>query len=407
MPSFSNMCWVFFSRQPVIVGEAMVQRSNAARRPPLVYITVASVLAALLWVRWGGIRKGIWIDLDVYIRGAGAVIRHEPLYSVSVQGQYFTYPPFAAVFFVPLELLGDFGARLALTLASIGCYVVIVVVCARRLRMNVAAAAIVGLIGLSLEPFARTFLLGQINLVLLALVVIDCLVVPARYRGMLIGIAAGIKLLPGAFILFLILKREWWAVGRAIAVFAVTGVVGAVFAPNASWFFWSGGFIQLSRFGSDAVIRGDNQSLTGAFMRLSRDLSPPVVVTLLLSIGALLLGVIAAKRQIDSGNDVNGLVCIGFASLLASPVSWTHHWVWAVLALLVLVQGRHLVAAAVLGAVFVVGPMWLTPRGDLLELRDNLWQAAACLAYTVVALAYLIFYARSPQKTEMGIRTAS
>jgi len=155
----------------------MVQRSNAARRPPLVYITVASVLAALLWVRWGGIRKGIWIDLDVYIRGAGAVIRHEPLYSVSVQGQYFTYPPFAAVFFVPLELLGDFGARLALTLASIGCYVVVVVVCARRLRMNVAAAAIVGLIGLSLEPFARTFLLGQINLVLLALVVIDCLVV--------------------------------------------------------------------------------------------------------------------------------------------------------------------------------------------------------------------------------------
>ena len=111
---------------------------------------------------------------------------------MSVQGQYFTYPPFAAVFFVPLELLGDFGARLALTLASIGCYVVVVVVCARRLRMNVAAAAIVGLIGLSLEPFARTFLLGQINLVLLALVVIDCLVVPARYRGMLIGIAAGI-----------------------------------------------------------------------------------------------------------------------------------------------------------------------------------------------------------------------
>ena len=51
---------------------------------------VASVIAVLLWLRWGGIRKGIWIDLDVYIRGAAAVMRHEPLYSVSVQGQPFT-----------------------------------------------------------------------------------------------------------------------------------------------------------------------------------------------------------------------------------------------------------------------------------------------------------------------------
>ena len=195
---------------------------------------------------------------------------------------------------------------------------------------------------------------------------------------MLIGIAAGIKLLPGAFIPFFpMLKREWGAVGRAIAVVAVTGVVGAVLAPSASWLFWSGGFVKLSRFGADAVIRGDNQSLTRAFMRLSHNLSPPVAVTLLLSIGALSLGVIAAERKIDSGNDVNGLVCIGFASMLASPVSWTHHWVWAVLALLVLVQGRRWFAAAVLGAVFVIGPMWFTPRGQLLELRHNWWQAAA------------------------------
>ena len=370
-----------------------MQQSTAVRRPSLAYLTVASVLAVLLWVRWGGIRKGIWIDLDVYIRGAAAVIRHEPLYSVSVQGQYFTYSPFAAVFFVPLELLGDFGARLALTLASIGCYVVVVVVCARRLGMNMAAAAIVGLSGLVLEPFARTILLGQINLVLLALVVVDCLVVPARYRGMLIGIAAGIKLLPGAFILFLMFKREWGAVGRTVAVFAVTGVVGAVFAPSASWFFWSGGFVKLSRFGADAIIRGDNQSLTGAFMRLSHNVSPPAAATLLLSIGALLLGVIAAKRQIDSGNDVNGLVCIGFASMLASPVAWTHHWVWAVPALLVLVQSRRWLATAVLGAVFVIGPMWFTPRGQLLELRHNWWQAAACVSYVAIGLTYLIFFA--------------
>jgi alpha-1,2-mannosyltransferase len=369
---------------------------------------LASVVGALIWLRWGGIRKGIWIDLDVYIRGAAAVMHHQSLQGVDLQGQLFTYPPFAAVIFVPLELFGNVGARWVLTTASIGCYVVVVVVCARRLGMNRATATMVGFVGLTFEPFARNILLGQINLVLLALVVIDCLVVPARYRGMLVGVAAGIKLVPGAFILFLILKREWGAVGRVIAAFAVTVAVGGVLAPRDSWQFWSGGLIRLSRFGPDAVIRGDNQSLTGALMRLSHDLSPPAAITLLLSLGAMTLGLVAAKRQIGAGNDVNGLVCIGFASLLASPVSWTHHWVWAVLALMVLVQDRRPAAAAVLGAVFVIGPMWFAPRGQFLELRHNWWQATACVSYVLVGLVFLIFFAlKLPTSHRTRVRPGS
>jgi alpha-1,2-mannosyltransferase len=371
----------------------MLQKSTASRRPSLGYMLLASVVGALIWLRWGGIRKGIWIDLDVYIRGAAAVMHHQSLHGVDLQGQLFTYPPFAALFFVPLELLGNVDARWVLTAASIVAYVVVIVVCARRLRMNLAIAGMVGLAGLALEPFARNILLGQINLVLLALIVVDCIVVPVRYRGMLIGVAAGIKILPGAFILFLVLKREWGAVVRCLAAFAVTVGLGAVFAPRDSWQFWSGGFVKLARFGPDAVIRGDNQSLTGAFMRLSRDLSPPAAITLLLSLGVMMLGLVAAKHQIDSGNDVNGLVCIAVGSLLASPVSWTHHWVWAVLALLVLVENRRWVASALIAAVFVVGPMWFAPRGQLLELRHNWWQAAACVSYVLVGLTYLIFFA--------------
>jgi alpha-1,2-mannosyltransferase len=217
---------------------------------------------------------------------------------------------------------------------------------------------------------------------------------------MLIGLATGIKILPGTFIFFLILKREWWAVGRAVAVFAVTVAVGGLFAPRDTWLFWSGGFIDLSRFGPESIIGGDNQSLSAAFMRLFHDVSPPSIPLLLMSLGVLALGLLAAKRQIDSGNDVNALVCIGFGSLLASPVSWTHHWVWGVLALLVLVQSRRNVAAAVLGGVFVIGPMWFAPRGQLLELRHLWWQAAACVSYVVIGLTYLMFFATSRQRSE-------
>jgi alpha-1,2-mannosyltransferase len=384
---------------------ATLQQPIASRRPSLAYVSLASVVGALIWLRWGGIRKGIWVDLDVYIRGAAAVMRHEPLYGVSVHGLPFTYPPFAAVLYVPLELLGVVSARWVLTLASISCYVVVLVICARRLRMNLAIAAVIGLAGLTFEPFVRTILLGQINLVLLALVVIDCLVVPARYRGMMVGLATGIKILPGAFILFLILKREWGAVARAVGVFAATVGVGAVFAPHDSWLFWRGGFINLSRFGPESIIGGDNQSLSAAFMRLSHDISPPTILMLLMSLGVMTLGLVAAKRQIDSGNDVNGLVCIAFASMLASPISWTHHWVWAVLALLVLVQSGRRAAAAVLGAVFVIGPMWFAPRGHFQELQHNWWQASACVSYVVIGLAYLIFFAAS--RPSSGTRSTS
>ena len=90
--------------------DATLQQSIASRRPSLAYVSLASLVGALIWLRWGGIRKGIWADLDAYICGAAAVTRHEPLYSVSVHGLLLTYLPFAAVLYRPLELLGEVGA---------------------------------------------------------------------------------------------------------------------------------------------------------------------------------------------------------------------------------------------------------------------------------------------------------
>ena len=373
-----------------MTGDGTLQPPIPSRRPSLAYVIVASVVAAVVWLRWGGIRKGIWVDLDVYIRGAAAVMRHEQLYGVSVHGLPFTYSPFAALLFVPLQLLGDAEARWAITAVSVGSYVLVVVVCARRLRMNLFSATMVGLAGLAFEPFFRNILLGQINLLLLALVVVDCLVVPARYRGMLIGIATGIKLLPGAFILFLLLKREWGAAFRCVAAFAATVALGGVFAPHDSWRFWSGGFMNLSRFGAEAVIGGDNQSLNGELMRLSHDLSPSPIVIVILSVGVLALGFITAKREIDMGNDAAGLVCIAMASLLVSPISWTHHWVWIVPLLLVTVSRRWWLTSWAVGMVFLIGPMWHVPRGHLVELNYDWLQNTMCASYVLVGIVILV-----------------
>ena len=393
--------------EPGPSGDSSAHRTTSGRRPTLAQVSLIILVGALFWLRWGGIRRGIWIDLDVYLRGAVAVMRSEPLYGVSVQGQPFTYPPFAALLFIPLQLVGAAGARWVLTVASMGCYALVIFVCARRLHASPAVAGAVALVGLTFEPIARNLLLGQINLVLATLVVVDCLVVPKRYRGTLVGLAAGVKLVPGAFVLFFILKRERGAVLRCVGSFAATVGLGAVLAPRDSRQFWSGGFINLSRFGPDAAIRVDNQSLTGALMRLSGDQSPAPIFLFLLSVGVMLLALVAAKRQIDVGDDVGGLVCIAFGSVLASPISWTHHWVWAVLAMLVLVQSRRRLASWCLGAVFVIGPMWLAPRGHLLELRHSWWEATEGVSYVAVGLIYLISYSTSPTSPRTAIRGSS
>ena len=93
--------------------------------------------------------------------------------------------------------------------------------------MNLAIVAVIGLAGLTFEPFLRTILRRQINLVLLALVVVDCPVVPARYWGMLIGFATGIKILPSAFILFLRLNGS----GRRLAAPLLSSPSQSVWAP--------------------------------------------------------------------------------------------------------------------------------------------------------------------------------
>ena len=348
------------------------------------------LIGALLWIRWANFDGGNWIDLDVYTRGGLAILRGESLYDVRVNGLPFTYSPFAAALFTFLSLVPIEVARWLFTAGSLTCYVAIVFVCARSARIGWMSAAMVGAAGLTLEPFFTNIDLGQIDLYLILMVILDCLLVPARYRGWLIGLAAGIKIIPGVFVLYFVLKRDWPAVGRTVAGFAVSVVCGALVLPGDSWRYWSGGFIDLRRFGDGVALRADNQSLSAEFIRLSHDVNPPSAVLIGLSVLGLFVAVLAAKRQLDAERPLDAVVALGLGSLLASPVSWTHHWLWVVPLLLVTVSRRWWVTSWALGVVFLIGPMALLPMGHFRELNHNWWQATLCASYVVLGSVMLI-----------------
>ena len=129
-----------------------------------------------------------------------------------------------------------------------------------------AAAFAIAAVGLWLEPVAMTLFFGQINLVLLALVVGD-LALPDRIKGKGIGIglAAGIKLTPLIFIPYLLFTRRVKAAAVSALTFAVTVGLGFALLPHASAVYWGG---QFARPGSKHF-HLDNQSLNGVILRLT------------------------------------------------------------------------------------------------------------------------------------------
>ena len=219
---------------------------KAARNPRFVGCAAAVLgVVALWWLRWSGVNAGSWVDLEVYVRGAEAIVTRAPLYEPQAGVLPFTYSPFAAVVFTPLHLLSPTGARWVFTLGSLVSYLVVVGVCGWRLRLSWRLLALVALA-------ARAGL---------------------RRRRLMGGNASTVA---------------------GVAHPAATGG----FCPLRRRRYWSGGLFGISHWGPIAVVDGKNQSLIGELARISHDPSPLLVTALVLSASGLALGIAAAHRQL-------------------------------------------------------------------------------------------------------------
>jgi alpha-1,2-mannosyltransferase len=220
-----------------------------------------------------------------------------------------------------------------------------------------------------LEPVLQTIEFGQINLLLMALVAVDCLAVRPRWpRGLLIGIAAAIKLTPAVFLLYFLLRRDVRAAITVVVSGAVATLVGFLVAPAESWKFW----LDNPAAGVSGSPFFTNQTFQAVLVRAGIDGTTGRICWLLLSAGLLYL----AWPVIRRAPAPLALVATAGVGLLVSPTSWSHHWVWVAPALLVAaatawrIRSPGWAAAAVaMGAVFVIAPhQWGLPRAGEREL---------------------------------------
>jgi alpha-1,2-mannosyltransferase len=362
-----------------------------------------AVLAFFLlsWTPHGASLFSYRLDLDVYRIGGRVWLNGGHLYDAlpaTAQGIRlpFTYPPFAAIVSAPLSLIPLGAAGLLITLCTITLLVVPVRIYLRRLGWPLGWVLPVALF---LEPVRSTIQFGQVNVVLMALVTADCLSRAPRWpRGSLTGLAAAVKLTPLPFVLFFLLRRDYRAAGVMSLSFAACTGLGLVLAPGDSMRYWTSAVYDIpSRIGNPAY--APNQSIVGVLARAGLHPGTPAAtsVWLALSTAVLTVACLGMRRAVAAADDHLALVLNAFASLLVSPISWSHHWVWAGPAVLALAaagrDGRLRTAwlAAVSGLViFVAAPQWWFDR----EPHWQLWQQAVGDSYVLFAASVLIMSTR-------------
>jgi alpha-1,2-mannosyltransferase len=394
-------------------------------RRVVVRVAVVCAISVAGWIVAHQVAKPPWhhfFDLRVYHGAVDWWLGGHPLYSFLLpHTRYgFTYPPFAAVVMTPLAAVSEPVAGILSTVASAGIVGVttwwLVAPVARRAGWSPWYAAGVALpVIVVSDPIRETIGFGQVNLVIVALVVADVVALRrgGRWAGLGIGLAAAVKLTPAVFVLYLVLTRRWRAAAVAVGAFvAATGLAVAV-APRTSLEFWTQAVWETARVGR--LDKTSNQSLLGMLARLADRGEPSQLLWAVLAGGVLIVAMRRAVRAHRQGDELVGITLTGLAGCLVSPISWTHHLYWVVPAAVVLVdvaagvrlsdttpwwvrahQGAVARAAAAavwaMVAVFWSGLIWYVEPGDGLHHRRDLWGLLGEDTYglLMIALVFLL-----------------
>ncbi|WP_084467710.1 glycosyltransferase 87 family protein [Actinokineospora inagensis] len=314
-------------------------------------LVTSAVLLSGLWIIFTATRYHL--DLEVYRIGVNAWLSGGDIYGTLPETATgvslpFIYPPFAAAAMVPLTVISQQAANIILSIATVVLTGVTLHVLISALKLSRNWMALLPLV-LFLEPVRATLDYGQINVIIMALVTVDCLIPEPHWpRGVLVGIAAAVKLTPAAFVLYFLLRRDWKTLANAGISFVAATAVGFALAWDESVRFWTSEVFSTSEKVGTGFFT--NQSVLGVLTRADAAALWPV-----LSLVVIAVTVVSMRRVPPA----TAFALNSLAILLVSPISWSHHWVWCLPALVIFaVEGRRVLAAV--GAVlFMVAPHML------------------------------------------------
>jgi hypothetical protein len=271
----------------------------------------------------------------------------------------YTYPPFAALLMLPMAVLGTQVAAwlnvivsiaaLALVLAAL-----IVPIAERAGWSRWFAVAVAVPLAVAIEPVRESLGYGQVNLLLFALVMIDMVGLRWRARGRTggggpwlsrlyhsgawagvgVGLASAIKLTPALFILYFLVSRQWRAAATAVGTTIGATMAAFVFAKQESLTYFGSVIWETERIG--AADMTPNQSLAGVLARIYDSIETPGLMWLAFSLLILAVGLSRAATAHAEGDELTAFTLVGLTANVISPISWSHHLVFVVPAIIVL-----------------------------------------------------------------------
>ena len=381
--------WVVAPRTPVVVGL------------PLLAVSVTLMLLHT---------HGYHIDLEVYRIGVQTWLAGGDPYgslppTISGLALPFIYPVFAAMVLTPFAVVPWTVAWVSLFVLSLAALAVTLYVGALRAwpagggrgALSVATLALPLL--LWIEPVLETIEFGQVNLILMALVAVDCLAPRTWWpRGTLVGIAAAIKLTPAAFVLFFLLRRDFRAAVVAAATAILATALGFLVDAQASVTYWFGG----PASGVSGSVFYTNETVQAVVARWGVHGAALTGIWLVAAVVLLVL-VVPTVRRADAAVALSATAAF---TLLVSPTSWSHHWVWIAPALIAV--GAHalrtgergwIAVTAVLVVAFSVAPFRWLPGNNEVELTWNPLQQVLGATYVIVAVVLLVVGWRRYQRS--------
>jgi alpha-1,2-mannosyltransferase len=295
---------------------------------PLLRIATSLFLAAVAFLVWTWLAAWAKHGLDFSVYWYGGSILNEAgqppsdLYEGNVDraggpSLPFTYPPFAALLFSLLARMPRLVALNLFNAAGVAVAIWVAIRCVRywtakadwrsifRSTRNRCGAGVLLLAVLNLGPWRETLAFGQINILLMGLMMADLLARNPRWNrglpgsGFLVGVAAGIKLTPLVFGLYFLVRKDWRGLLNMGAGFATTVLVGFLLRPAESLQFWLEVLPDTSRIGGAGYV--DNLSIKGALLHFGVPGAAVTVPWLVLSLLVVALAAAVIKAASDHG----------------------------------------------------------------------------------------------------------
>jgi alpha-1,2-mannosyltransferase len=339
------------------------------------------------------------LDLSTYLLG-GAHASSNNLFTVTYPTDHlgFTYPPFSALLFAPFAHFPLPACEVAFSWLNLAALFALIVVSLRSVCATLEKRTILWW-GLALvlpvvlfDPVRQTFLLGQVNIILALLIVADLTMDLPLPRGILVGLAAAIKVTPIILIPYLFLTRQGRAGLRAVGTFVAAAVFAAAVNTSTSWSYWTHYIRVPQRAGMLSWI--GNQGVLGATERLlGRTAATPTTFVIVVSVGVL--GLLIAAGAYRRSSPVLGLLVVEATESLASPVSWSHHFIWIVLlvAWLALAEDRPRYGewyALAVSVLLWAAPYWWVPHGAEVRFAGRGWLTPVGDAYVLIFIVLLV-----------------